>query len=277
MKKAFSSLICLGTSVLFCACEAIRQAEYPEKPKDQCLWILAEIHGNHNVRWDVYGEYNEDCLVKGEYLLPLEYLQKDDVVIVRKGDSTALAVFGKDPVTQDNYIAKAEGVYSKIGHDPIPLSYWGSDTDYIPGTTRVLEESGGKSMIPVLPEHSILTLTLGYPYDKLKKLKEKEKMVIVTFWDAASGRGFTTHALDSYFSNGSWTTQGVNNAGLPTYFSMERRGDASSYVTIVHESYSRGKDPYPLTRSTYIGVIHKVWKDLTVPSQNIVALSSSPR
>ncbi len=247
MKKAFSSLMCLGISVLFCACEAIRQAEYPEKPKDQCLWILAEIHGNHNVRWDVYGEYNEDCLVRGRYLLPLEYLRDGDVVIVRKGDSTALAVFGKDPVTQDNYIAKAEGVYSKIGHDPIPLSYWGSDTDYIPGTTRVLEEFGGKSMIPVLPEHAILTLTLGYPYDELKKLKEKNKMVIVTFWDAASDGGFTTHVLDIHFSNGTWTTQGVNNGGLPIYWSMERRGDASSYVIVTHESYSRGKDPYPLT------------------------------
>lgn len=256
IKKISLVCVCIGVIFSFSSCASIGMDA--NRPKNQYLAIKVEIHGN-----TALADYPQDFIADAFYFFPFENLKVGDVVAVKAGETTVMGRFGDDSVTEANYFAKIIGVYSKIDSTPIPRSLWTDSEELISGTTRVLVETSGSSMKGLIPEHALVALSIGYPYEELAPKQN------VLFWDPAATpeRHFTNHQLVYQFADGTWRTQGVNNAGLPT----RMQSSTSGGVTYITTWYNRAADPYPLNRSRYVGLTHKIWRDLTiVPS--VIAL-----
>lgn len=203
--------------------------------------FIAEVHENTTVT-----EYPKDCLISGIYFFKFEDLKKGDAVIIRKGDGTALARFGDSLTTRESFVGKANGLYSKIGAELIPMSYWDTDKP-ISGTTRVLVEPAlTGSMKPFIPKdrHVLVAVTLGSSYEKL------ERGQVVIF--CSPPKMFIIHRLVAHFADGRWTTQGDNN-----YSWMGRDG----------------RDRVPVTPDLFIAVAHKI-VDLPKPASTAIVVTN---
>ena len=220
-------------------------------PQGMIYGLLVEIHENDIAGLPTNGLFN------GAYMFPFDKLLKDFLVAVKNGTGTTLRKLVSldsngwlttrgDYVTRENYFCFVTSVYSIIDHDPIPLSYWDTPSGELSTGTRVLIHGGGTSMFPTFPLDAILAAIVGVPYEEVKEettvaylnpVKRKKG----EWWPKIN---ITVHRTKIRWFDGSWTMLGDNN---------------------------RDVDPYRLNHWNCLGVVGKVYQDLTPSNTKVVS------